>query len=74
MIIRKCDKCGKILDGIPYYTIDEIEYTYPNESLVRLTHIDSTGEINSWIDPRGWDFCEICWSKLAKHLKEFNIM
>jgi hypothetical protein len=70
MIIRKCDNCNKILDGI-YYTIGEIEYT-SKENLVQFTHIDSTDV--SWIDPRGWDFCETCWSKLLKHLKEFNIL
>lgn len=79
MNIKKCDECKKILDNIPYYTIEGIQFTLPNSKFIRFHLEDRDSEYNeentvkeSWLEYSDLDFCEDCWKKLDfdKYLKK----
>ncbi len=69
MVIRKCDRCGKNLEGLSRYSVQDISRHVPGNHFARV-HTSYSKESKcysktkeSWVDYCDLDFCEKCFEK-----------
>ena len=68
MLIKKCDRCGGLLDNEKYYESGNIEFNCPDKKSIRISFDDKDGEsgynnTESWCRYLDLHFCELCWDK-----------